>query len=273
MSTTGTEVTRRRKPELILLRLLPHSSPVHRLWAGTKLLVVAGLAVMVSVRPAWPTLAVVAGVVGVGVVAAKVPRGAVPRLPHWVYWLVVLDGLLTLRSGASPIVHVAGVELSVGGLEDFLLLTGLAVALLAASLLVAWTTPLGEVAPALSRLAAPLRWLRLPVDEVIVAVGLAIRSLPLLIDEVRTLAAVSRLRRRAAPDASPRGRARSVLVEAHGILSTAILVTLRRARDLADAVEARGGLAVRVESSAGPRARDYALLAVMAAVVAATLVL
>jgi energy-coupling factor transporter transmembrane protein EcfT len=170
-------------------------------------------------------------------------------------------------------VHVGSVDLSLGGLEDFLLLTGLAVGLLAASLLVAWTTPLGEVAPALSRLAAPLRWLRLPVDEWIVAVGLAIRSLPLLVDEVRTLAAVSRLRRRAAPDASPRARARSVLVEAHGILSTAILVTLRRARDLADAVEARGGLAVRVEASAGPRARDVVVLAAMAGVVAATLAL
>jgi energy-coupling factor transporter transmembrane protein EcfT len=272
MSAAGTE-TRRRKPELILLRLLPRSSPLHRLWAGTKLLVVAGLAVTVSVRPAWPTLAVVAGVVGVGAVVARVPRGAVPRLPHWLYWLVVLDGLLTLRSGAAPIVHVGGVDLSLGGLEDFLLLTGLAVGLLTASLLVAWTTPLGEIAPALARLTAPLRWLRLPVDEWIVAVGLAIRSLPLLIDEVRTLAAVSRLRRRAAPDSSPRARARSILVEAHGILSTAILVTLRRARDLADAVEARGGLAVRVEASAGPRVRDFVVLVAMAGVVAATLAL
>jgi energy-coupling factor transporter transmembrane protein EcfT len=270
---SATESTRRRKPELILLRLLPGSSPVHRLWAGTKLLVVAGLAVMVSVRPTWPTLAAVAGVVGLGVVVARVPRGAVPRLPRWVYWLVVLNGLLTLRSGATPLVHVGGIELSLGGLEDFLLLTGLAVALLAASLLVAWTTPLGEVAPALSRIATPLRWLRLPVDEWIVAVGLAIRSLPLLLDEVRTLSAVSRLRRRAGPDAPPRARARSLLVEAHGILSTAILVTLRRARDLAEAVEARGGLVVRVQASAGPSARDFVVLAAMAVVVAATVAL
>ena len=68
--------------------------------------------------------------------------------------------------------------------------------LVVSAALVGWTTQLGAVAPALARLARPLRVLRLPVDEWIVAIALALRCLPLLIDEMRTLAAARRLRYR-----------------------------------------------------------------------------
>jgi energy-coupling factor transporter transmembrane protein EcfT len=269
----GPAPRRRRRPELIVLRLLPDPSPLHRLWAGTKLLVVAGLAVLVSVRPSWTSLVVAAGFVVVGALAARVPGGAVPRLPRWVFALLAFNALLTLRSGRPPLVHVGSVDLSLGGLEDFLLFTGLAVALLAGALLVGWTTPLGEVAPALARLAAPLRRLRVPVDEWVVAIGLAIRSLPLLVDEIRTLVAVTRLRRpqhRDRPRLSREG-VRAAARESQGVLSTAVVVALRRAHDLADAIDARGGVGDRGASSAGPRRADIVVLVATAAVIAAAI--
>ena len=270
-----TAPARRRKPEFVVLRLLPTPSPVHRLWAGTKLLVVAGLAVMVSVRPSWPALAAAAAVVAVGIVVARVPAGAVPRLPHWIWVLVALDALLTLRSGAAPVVHLGSVDLSMGGLEDWALFTGLAVVLLAAALLVGWTTPLGDVAPALTRLTVPLRLLRLPVDEWVIAVGLAIRSLPLLVEEIRTLVAVSRLRRheRRGGERWSRQRVRATSREAQGLLSTAIVVALRRARELADAIEARGGLGASAPASATPGRADVLVLGAVAAVIVLALVL
>jgi len=147
------------------------------------------------------------------------------------------------------------------------------VVLLAAALLVGWTTPLGDVAPALARLAAPARWLRLPVDEWVVAVGLAIRCLPLLIDETRTLVAVRRLRRRrVATRGSPiRATLRVVGVEAHDLLATAVVVALRRARDLADAIDARGGIGAPSGTAPGPGLADWVVLATLGAVIVATL--
>ena len=264
---------RRRSREITVLRLLPWPSPLHRLWAGTKLLVVAGLALMVSVRPSWPALGVAAAVVGLGVVVARVPAGAVPRLPRWIWLALAFSGVLAARSGTPPLGRVAGVQVSVGALEDWALLTLLAVVLLAAALLVGWTTPLGDVAPALARLAAPARWLHLPVDEWVVAVGLAIRCLPLLIDETRTLVAVRRLRRRrVAPRGSPiRATLRVVGVEAHDLLATAVVVALRRARDLADAIDARGGIGAPSGTAPGPGLADWVVLATLGAVIAATL--
>jgi energy-coupling factor transporter transmembrane protein EcfT len=268
----GPATRRRRRPELIVLRLLPGHSPVHRLWAGTKLLVVVALAVLVSVRPSWTSLAVAAAFVAVGALVARVPAGAVPRLPRWVFVLLGVNAVLTLRAGRPPLAHVGTLALSLGGLEDFLLFTGLAVVLLSAALLVGWTTPLGEVAPALATLAAPLRRLRVPVDEWVVAVGLAIRSLPLLVDEIRTLIAVTRLRRPPLRDRTlSRDRVRAAAREIQGVLGTAVVVALRRARDLADAIDARGGVSARAASSR-PRRGDIIVLAATVAVVAAAIV-
>jgi energy-coupling factor transport system permease protein len=126
--------------------------------------------------------------------------------------------------------------------------------LLTSGALIGWTTPLGDVAPALARLGRPLRWLRLPVDEWVVAIALAIRCLPLLIDEIRVLNAVRRLRTRDddTTGESPRAIVRSVFVEIHDLMATAIVVSIRRARDLADAIEARGGLGAAGDLPGGP---------------------
>jgi energy-coupling factor transporter transmembrane protein EcfT len=265
---------RRHKPELVLLRLLPGRSPLHRLWAGTKLIVVAVLAVVVSVQPTWTSLLTVTLVVGAGLVAARVPLGAFPRLPAWFWALFAAGSLLTLRSGTAPVVHLGGVELSLGGIEQWALLAALGIVLIIAALLVGWTTPLGEVAPALARLGSPLRRLRLPVDEWVVAVGLAIRCLPLLVDEIRTLVAVRRLRRRETP--APRVPLRRAFAngarEGGDLLTTAIVVALRRARDLAEAIEARGGLGSAPGSTVRPGRADLLVLVGLAAVAAATLI-
>jgi energy-coupling factor transport system ATP-binding protein len=272
---TTTSRRPRRRPEITVLRLLPRPSPLHRLWAGTKLLVVAALALMVSVRPTWPALGVAAAIVALGAVVAHVPRGAVPRLPRWIWMALALGAVLAAQSGTAPLTHVAGVELSLGGLGDWGLLTLLTVVLLAAALLVGWTTPLGEVAPALARLATPARWVRLPVDEWVVAVGLAIRCLPLLIDETRTLVAVRRVRRRRVTiRRSPvRTTLRMVGFEAHDLLATAVVAALRRARDLADAIEARGGIKATTGEASAPGMADLVVLGTIIVVVAATLLL
>jgi energy-coupling factor transporter transmembrane protein EcfT len=235
----------RRETELTFLRLLPGDSAVHRLWAGTKLLVAAELALMVSISPTWEMIGVTAGVVVLGLLVARLPLGAFPRLPTWFFVVFAISGLLSLWSATKPVADVGGISVSLGGLEEWARFTALAVVLLTSGALIGWTTPLGDVAPALSRLGRPLRWLRLPVDEWVVAIALAIRCLPLLIDEIRILGAARRLRTRDDADKtgeSPRAVVRSVFVEIHDLMATAIVVSIRRARDLADAIEARGGL-------------------------------
>jgi energy-coupling factor transporter transmembrane protein EcfT len=234
----------RRETELTFLRLVPGNSPVHRLLAGTKLLVAAELALMVSISPTWYVVGIAAGVVALELLVARIPPGAFPRLPNWFFGTLFVAALLSMWSAAEPVVHVAGIGLSMGGLEQWARFTALAIVLVTSGALVGWTTPLGEVAPALARLGRPLRRLRVPVDEWTIAIALAIRCLPLLIDELRALGAARRLRTHEDLTARdhPRATVRNVLIEIQDLLATAIVVSIRRARDLADAIEARGGL-------------------------------
>ena len=156
--------------------------------------------------------------------------------------------------------------MSIGALGVATRLLALAIVLVVSAAVVGWTTPLGAIAPALSRLARPFRALRLPVDEWIVAVAVALRCLPLLVDEMRTLAAARRLRHRPPDD----GSTRRALVEIHDLIATAIIVSLRRAHDLADAMNARGGVGVISAAQDGSRSwRDAVTLVAVTAISAA----
>jgi energy-coupling factor transporter transmembrane protein EcfT len=256
----------RRPAELHLLRLVPGSTPVHKLWAGTKLIAVATIGGVLSFQPTWPAIAVSAAFVAFSLALARIPFGAAPRLPRWFLVGLAIGALLTLRSSQPPIAHVFGTTVSIGGVEEWARLTVLALVILAAAALLSWTTPMAEVAPALSVLGAPLRWVRIPVDEWAIAVALSIRCLPLLIDEVRTLAAARRLRRHDDPQ-----RARlwqRWAREPQDLLVTALVVSLRRAHDLADAIDARGGFGVVSDSPSRPVFRDAVALVAVAAVAA-----
>jgi energy-coupling factor transporter transmembrane protein EcfT len=270
--TAATTPTRKRRPrrdaELTFLRLVPRDSVVHHLWAGTKLLVAAVLALMVSISPTWPMLGVAAGVVALGLLCGRIPLGAFPRLPRWFYFALLIGAGLNLWSGIHPLVHVGPIDLSLGGLEEWTRFTVLAVVLVVSGALIGWTTPLGDVAPALRRLFTPLRWIRLPVDEWVIAIALAIRCLPLLIDEIRTLSAARRLRVHEPGGVrdKPEKTIRELITETHDLLATAIVTSIRRARDLAEAMIARGGLGGSVSAGRqGPGVLDVFVLVAAAA--------
>jgi energy-coupling factor transport system permease protein len=242
-----------RHPELTFLRLVPGDTPLHRLWAGTKVLVVTELMLVATFAPTWLTLGVIGALVLAALFVGRIPLGAFPRLPFFFYYLVFLGLILSAWADTEPVVHIGAIPISLGALSDAARLLSLGIVLIVSSAIVGWTTPLGAFAPALSRLARPFRALRLPVDEWITAVALALRCLPLLVDEMRTLAAARRLRHRA-----PGGQettTRRVLIEVHDLIATAIIVSLRRAHDLSDAMNARGG--VGVISAAQDSARTW----------------
>jgi len=264
------ERARRREPEITFLRLVPGDSFVHRLWAGTKLILAAEFALTASLSPSWITLGVLAGLVLLGLLVAHIPLGAFPRLPRGLYLLLLLGLAINALSTAPPVVHLGPLSISLGALEDAARFMALAVVLITSAALVGWTTPLGAVPPALSRLGTPLRRLRLPVDEWIVAVGLALRCLPLLVDEMRTLSAARRLRHQ---DQEKERDARRWLLEVHDIVSTAIIVSLRRARDLGDAIVARGGIHAIGNTQDGARTwRDVVMVIGVTAITAALVV-
>jgi energy-coupling factor transporter transmembrane protein EcfT len=266
VNTRATTTERpRREPELTFLRLVPGDTPIHRLWAGTKVLVAAELMFTATFAPTWLTLAVIAVLVLAALLIGRIPLGAFPRLPRGFYYLILLGLVLSSWSTTEPVVHIGPLPVSLGALAIATRLLALAAVLVISAAVVGWTTPLGAIAPALARLARPFRALRLPVDEWIVAIAVALRCLPLLVDEMRTLAAARRLRHR--PPDHESHQTRRALVEIHDLIATAIIVSLRRAHDLADAMNARGGVGAIGDAQDAPRTwRDAVTLAGVSAI-------
>ncbi|MBV9352124.1 MAG: energy-coupling factor transporter transmembrane protein EcfT, partial [Mycobacterium sp.] len=72
----------------MLLRPVPVGSPIHDLWAGTKLLVVLTISLLLTYYPGWLAIGLVAGLVLAAARLAHIPRGALPSVPLWL-WIAI----------------------------------------------------------------------------------------------------------------------------------------------------------------------------------------
>ncbi|CAN5637626.1 energy-coupling factor transporter transmembrane protein EcfT [soil metagenome] len=270
--TTSEQPPRNPTPRsVVLLRPVPGDSVIHRLWAGTKLIVVFVLGVLMTFYPGWVPIALAAVLVGVAARLARIPRGVLPSIPLWLWIFLFIGGLTASFAGGAPDFVVGSVTVGLGGLLNFLRITALSIVLLGLGAMVSWTTNIADVAPAVSTLGRPLRRFRIPVEEWAVTLALALRSFPMLIDEFRVLFAARKLRP-SPPLATRKDRRRRWANEIIDILAAAITVTLRRGDEMGDAIAARGGTGQISAAVSKPERRDWIALAVVAVVCALALV-
>jgi energy-coupling factor transport system permease protein len=256
-----------RRP-VVLLRPVPGRTAIHDLWAGTKLLVVFGISVLLTFYPGWVPIGAVAALLLAAAWMARIPRGVLPSIPRWLWIALAIGGATAALSGGTPIITVGSVEIGLGGLLYFLRITALSIVLLGLGGMVSWTTNVAEIAPALATLGRPLRLLRIPVDEWAVALALALRAFPMLIDEFRVLYAARRLRPKQTPPGR-RARRRRWALEVIDMLAAAITVALRRGDEMGDAITARGGTGQISAAPSRPKWPDFAALSIVIFVSAA----
>ncbi len=257
--------TARPRRAVVLLRPVPGTSVIHRLWAGTKLIVVFALSLLLAFYPGWVPIGLAALLVVTALVLARIPAGAWPSIPRWLWGLLLLGGVTAALGRGEPVLHLWSTDFEVGGLLKFLRFTALSLILVVLGALVSWTTNVADIAPAVATLGRPLRPLRIPVDDWAVALALSLRAFPMLFDEFRLLSAARKLRPRpVGPDGRP-GRRRWG-AEMVDLLAAGVTVALRRADEMGDAITARGGTGQISAAPSRPRARDWVALAICAAV-------
>jgi len=253
-----------RLGEIHVLRFVPGTSPLHRMWAGTKLVSLALLSMGLLLWPSWRSIGIMGALLLVAFLVARLPRGISPRVPWWLGGFLAVGAVLALVAGGPPEVHIGSLKVGLGGLENFARFTMVGIDVLAGAALLGWTTPLADLAPALGRLLGPLRRIRFPVDELVGAIALSIRCLPLLLEEVRVLRAARRARRPAGSRSF-----RELGEEAVEVVFGALANAIRRAREIAEAIEARGGVpTIAPENHAFARVDTVALVLSAAAVAA-----
>ena len=254
--------TRQSRP-VVLLRPVPGTSVIHELWAGTKIIVVLALSALLAFYPGWVPIALVAVLLGGAVWLARIPRGVLPSIPKWLWILLLLGGVTAALAGGRPEFHIGPVDIGLGGLLNFLRFTAVSIVLLALGAMVSWTTNVADVAPAVARLGRPFKVLLIPVNDWAVALALALRAFPMLLDEFRLMYAARRLRPRPVLT-TRRGRRRRWGIELVDLLAAGITVTLRRADEMGDAITARGGTGQIAAAPSGPRRADWVALAITA---------
>jgi energy-coupling factor transporter ATP-binding protein EcfA2 len=261
---------RRRVRPVVLLRPVPGRSVIHELWAGSKLLIAFGISMLLTLYPGWMAIGLAAALVLAGAWVAHIPRGVLPSPPRWLWIMLAIVGITATLAGGGPQVHVGTVTLGLGGLLEFLRFTALSVVVLGMGALVSWTTNVAEIAPAVATLGRRLQPLRIPVDDWSVALALALRTFPMLIDEFRVLYAAHRLRPKEKPP-TRRARLRQLAADVIDLIVAVITVTLRRADEMGDAIAARGGTGQISAAPSQPKLADWMALSIASVVCAAAL--
>jgi energy-coupling factor transport system permease protein len=264
--------TNRQRAPVVLLRPVPGDTVIHRLWAGTKLIAVAGIGVLLTYYPGWVPIGLVAALILTTAWLAGIQRGTLPSIPRWLWILLFIGGATATFAGGSPVIDIGSVHLALGGLLAFLRITAVSIVLLGLGAMVSWTTNVAEIAPAVATLGRPLRPLRVPVDDWAVALALALRAFPMLIDEFRVLYAARRLRPKMVPTTRRQRRKRWAL-EVVDILAAGITVALRRADEMGDAITARGGAGQISAAPSGPKRADWVALSIVIVMCAVALTL
>ena len=151
---------------MTLALYVPRPSVVHRTPAGWKLLVLAGLSVLVF---AVPTLPVVSGalvaVLVVGLVVARLPGAVLLRQARAVLWVLV----------AIFVLHAVLTDVLTGTLTVLRLL-----ALVLAAAVVTATTRVTEMVAVVERICWPLRWVGVRPARIGLVIAMALRFIPLI---------------------------------------------------------------------------------------------
>src|SRR5690348_736631 len=143
---------------------------------------------------------------------------------------------LTRSNAASSVLPMGPIILTYDGVWAEVTIFVVFLTLFAFSILLTMTTSPIALIEGLTRLLAPLRWLRLPVDDFALMLLIALRFIPTLIEEIELLIKAQTSRGADYTHGSFRERLQSLIALFVPFISS----TLRRAADLATALDARG---------------------------------
>lgn len=247
---------------------LPTNSPLHRLDPRIKLGVALLWMAAIIVANSISGLALAITLVAVCFAMARVPirlalRGIRSALPFLLLLALLQVFVMPQYRTGGVIWHIWRVMLTTGGVyAGVMLLLRFAALILTISLL-SFTTRINELLHGTEAMLRPLQRLRLPAHELSLALGIAVRSVPLLAQEAERIAKAQASR------GGDFGRgAGNVLQRTRRVLPLVVplfLAALQRAERLALAMEARGymggtGRTHLIELRAG--ASDWLALAV-----------
>lgn len=215
----------------------PTQSPVHRLDARAKVIAtVVFLLAVFMVDKLWVFIPVyIVGFAAIG--AARVPLGEAMRAVRGVIVLLAVSCLLNMFfvAGENVLWEWGPLRLTTEGIYRSALMLLRLVALVAFSGWLSFTTTPLDLADGVERLLSPLKRVGFPAHEFAMMMSIALRFIPVLMDEFGRIAKAQRSRGGDFTDGTIAERVRGLVAVAVPLLYNA----MKRADDLAVAMEAR----------------------------------
>ena len=260
--------------KMTLGQFLPGDSPVHRLNPRTKILLMVAYIVLVFLVGRLPVFLLPAAfVVGV-VLLARVPLRYLGSSVRPIRWLLVFMFIINLffTQGRTVLVEWWIFRITQESLRQAVFITlRLLLLVMGTSLLTLTTSPI-VLTDGLERLLKPLAVFRFPAHELAMMMTIALRFIPLLMEEVERIQKAQMARGADFTSGNLIVRARSMIP----ILVPLFVSAFRRADELAMAMESRcyhGGEGRTRMRELHLHRRDLVAAAVMAALFAAVILL
>ncbi len=249
-------------------QFMPGDSLLHRLDPRTKVTGVLSVAVSVLVASNWQGFILVVGLTLAAVLLSRLPVKVYTRglRAFWIIFAItfIVQAFFTpgeILAAIGPVTIT--LEGLVNGGKIFLRL----VLLVLIATLLTLTTPPVNLASGLESMLSPLKKLGVPAHELAMMMTIALRFVPILLQEAETLLRAQRSRGAAFVTGGPSGWAKGLLP----LFVPLFAGVLRRAEDLATAMEARcyrGGANMTRMMSLRLGLPDYMTLTVTAAILA-----
>lgn len=215
----------------------PVDSFVHRLDPRTKLLFLIAYIVMLFVANSFYGLLLGAVVLFAAMAASKVPVRSVFRSVRGILILLIFTSLLNVffHGGQTLLADWGAVKIYLEGIifAVFLMLR-LVFLVMASTILTLTTTPV-SLTDGLESLLYPLNFIKFPVHVFALIMSIALRFIPTLIDETNRIINAQKARGADFESGNLIKRAKAVVP----ILIPLLISALRRAEELADAMDAR----------------------------------
>ena len=222
----------------------PVSSFLHRMDARIKILFLIAYIVAIFVASNFYGLAVCAGVLLLGIIFSRVPLHKILRSLSGVLFIVLFTAALNVLFYSGDQVYWEGpavywewgiFRVSQAGIVFAIFLVLRLVLLVTCSSLLTYTTTPVDLTDGIESLLTPLKWIKFPVHELALIMSIALRFIPILMDETERIKNAQKAR---GADFEHGGLVKKIKAIIP-ILIPLLLSAFRRADELGDAMDAR----------------------------------
>ena len=222
----------------------PVSSFLHRMDARIKILFLIAFIVAIFVASNFYGLAVCAGVMLVAILFSRVPLTKILRSLSGVLFIVLFTAALNVLFYSGDRVYWEGpavywewgiFRVSQAGIVFAIFLVLRLVLLVICSSLLTYTTTPVDLTDGIESLLTPLKWIKFPVHELALIMSIALRFIPILMDETERIKNAQKAR---GADFEHGGLVKKIKAIIP-ILIPLLLSAFRRADELGDAMDAR----------------------------------